>query len=241
MPQLTSARSRYSCRVLRAALCWLASSLACTWAKISSRDERRDRHRDPVLRRPRGMALARPGREQRRLAAAGRHHLGTVGQRPAGIGRVAQDAAHAGRGPARLARRGGHAQIGQPRREPGRWWPGARRYQSNSCAISAASPGSARTAAGAGPVGVQAVPERRPGPRQQRARLQLGLPSAAHPLGDQRPLILRDRAADLQQQLVVRVGAHRPVQELHLAAVAWPARRSAAPDGHSCGPAGPAR
>ena len=36
MPQLTSARSRYSCRVLRAAHCWLASSLACTWAKISS-------------------------------------------------------------------------------------------------------------------------------------------------------------------------------------------------------------
>ena len=72
----------------------------------------------------------------------------------------------------------------------------------------------------AGPLGVQPVPERRRGPRQQRARPQLGLPPAAHPLGDQRPLVLRDRPADLQQQLVVRVGAHRPVQELHLAAVA---------------------
>ena len=70
-----------------------------------------------------------------------------------------------------------------------------------------------------GPLGVQPVPERRAGPRQQRARPQLGLPSAAHPLSDQRPLVLRDRSADLQQQLVVRVGAHRPVQELHLAAV----------------------
>ena len=68
------------------------------------------------------------------------------------------------------------------------------------------------------PVGVQPVPERRRGPRQQRARPQPGLPPAAHPLGDQRPLVLRDRPADLQQQLVVRIRAHRPVQELHLAA-----------------------
>ena len=73
-----------------------------------------------------------------------------------------------------------------------------------------------QTPGGAGRV--QPVPERRRGPRQQRARPQLGLPPAAHPLGDQRPLVFRDRAADLQQQLVVRVGAHRPVQELDLAA-----------------------
>ena len=59
-------------------------------------DDRRDRHGDPVLRRPGGMADARPGREHRRLAAAGRRDPGAVGQRPAGIGRVAQDAAHAG-------------------------------------------------------------------------------------------------------------------------------------------------
>ena len=72
----------------------------------------------------------------------------------------------------------------------------------------------------AGPLGVQPVPERRRGPRQQRARPQLRLPPAAHPLGDQRPLVLRDRPADLQQQLVVRIGAHRPAQELHLAAAA---------------------
>jgi hypothetical protein len=35
-PQLTSARSRYSWRVLRVAVCWLVSSLACTRAKVSS-------------------------------------------------------------------------------------------------------------------------------------------------------------------------------------------------------------
>jgi hypothetical protein len=55
------------------------------------------------------------------------------------------------------------------------------------------------------PAGIQPVPERRRGPRQQRARPQPGLPPAAHPLGDQRPLVFRDRPADLQQQLVVRV------------------------------------
>ena len=35
-PQLTRARSKYSCRLLHAAVCWLVSSLACTWAKVSS-------------------------------------------------------------------------------------------------------------------------------------------------------------------------------------------------------------
>ena len=181
-------------------------------------DDRRDRDRDPVLLRPRRMADARPGREHRRLAAAGRRHLSAVGQRPAGIGRVAQDAAHAGGVPARPAPRGGHPQIGQP---PGQPVDGGLRFQvpveqlRHQRRLPGVHP---RRGCQARPVGIQPVPERRRGPRQQRARPQPGLPPAAHPLGDQRPLILRDRPADLQQQLVVRVCAHRPVQELHLAA-----------------------
>ena len=181
-------------------------------------DDRRDRDGDPVFLRARGMADARPDREHRRLAAAGRRDLGAVGQRPAGIGRVAQDAAHAGRVPARAAPRGRHPQIGQL---PGEPVHGGLRFQ-----VAVEQLGDQRRLTGlhshrigpAGPLGVQAVPERRRGPRQQRARPQLGLPPATHPLGDQCPLVLRDRPADLQQQLVVRVGAHRPVQELHLAA-----------------------
>jgi Transposase DDE domain len=78
------------------------------------RDDRRDRHRDPVLFRSRGMGDARSGRLQRRLAAVGRRGPGAVGHGPAGIGRVAQDAAHAGHRPERLARRGHHPQPGQP-------------------------------------------------------------------------------------------------------------------------------
>ena len=183
-------------------------------------DDRRDRHFDPVLFRPRGMALARPGRQQRRPAPPGRRHAGAVGQRPAGIGRVAQDAAHAGHGPARLARRGRHPQAGQPRSEliqgclrlevPVEQLRGQRR-------LPGLHPHRGRVAR---PAGIQAVAERRAGPRQQRARPQPGVPAAPHPLGDQRALVLGDRPADLQQQLVVRVLAHRPVQELHPAAVA---------------------
>jgi hypothetical protein len=114
----------------------------------------------------------------------------------------------------------GHPQIGQPRRELVDGCPGFEvpveqlRYQRRFPGVYPHRIGPA------GPLRVQPVPERSRGPRQQRARPQPGLPAPPHPLGDQRPLILRDRAADLQQQLVVRVGAHRPVQELHLAAMA---------------------
>ena len=39
-------------------------------------------------------------------------------------------------------------------------------------------------------------------------------PSPAHALGDQRALVFGHGAADLEQQLVVRIPAHRPVEEL---------------------------
>jgi hypothetical protein len=183
-------------------------------------DDLRDRHFDPVLFRPGGMALARPGRQQRRPAPASRRHTGAVGQRPAGIGRVAQDAAHAGHGPARLARRGCHPEIGQPRSE---LIQGCLRLEvpveqlRDQRRLPGLGPHRGRVAR---PVRIQAVAERRARPRQQRARPQPGMPAAPHPPGDQCALVLGDRPADLQQQLAVRVVAHRPVQELHLAAVA---------------------
>src|ERR671911_2071181 len=55
-------------------------------------------------------------------------------------------------------------------------------------------------------------------PGQQKPRFVLGQPSPAHPLGEQRPLVLGHRSADLQEQLVVRLGAHRSLHELHPAA-----------------------
>ena len=153
-------------------------------------DDRRDRHRDPVLLRPRGMALAGPGREHRRLAAAGWRHLGAVGQRPAGIGRVPQDTPDAGHVPARPAPRGGHPQIGQPRRELVDGCPGFE-VPVEQLRDQRRLPGVYPHRIGpAGPLRIQAVPERSRGPRQQRARPQLRLPAPAHPLGDQRPLIM---------------------------------------------------
>jgi len=68
-------------------------------------------------------------------------------------------------------------------------------------------------------VRVDPVAEGRPRPRQHQPRLQLALSTAAHALGDQRALVLRDRAPDLQQQLVVWVAAHGTVQEPHGTAV----------------------
>ena len=62
-------------------------------------------------------------------------------------------------------------------------------------------------------VWIHPVAERRSGPRQHQSRLQLALAATPHPLGNQRALILRDRAADLQQQLVVRILAHGAVEK----------------------------
>src|SRR5438552_1336094 len=47
------------------------------------------------------------------------------------------------------------------------------------------------------------------GPRQERTRSVLGLPTSAHPVGDEFPFIFGHSTPNLQQQLVVRVVAHR--------------------------------
>jgi hypothetical protein len=165
------------------------------------------------------MTFTRADRQQRGLAPPGRHHPGAVGLRPARIGRVAQDAAHAGGVPARLTRRGRHPQVGQPLGEPvhGRLRlqvPVEQLRDQHRLGLLHPDPGRIP-----GPLGVQPVAEWRRGPGQQRACPQLGLPPAAHPLGDQRALILGDRPTDLQQQLIVGIVTHRPIQKLHLAAV----------------------
>jgi hypothetical protein len=179
----------------------------------------RDRHGDPLLRRAGRVALTRADRQQRGFALPRGRDPGPVGLRPARIGRVAQHAAHGGHVPARLARRGRHPQIGQPPGQPVQRRPRLQipveqpRHQHRLAGLDP-HPGHLT-----GPLGVQPVAKRPPGPRQQRARPQPRLAPAAHPLGDQRALILGHRPADLQQQLVVRILAHRPVQELHPAAM----------------------
>ncbi len=55
-------------------------------------------------------------------------------------------------------------------------------------------------------------------PRQQKPRLVLGEPAPAHPLREQRPLVLGHGPSDLQKELVVGLRTHRPLHELHPAA-----------------------
>jgi hypothetical protein len=65
----------------------------------------------------------------------------------------------------------------------------------------------------AGPLGIKPVAIGRPRPGQEGSGAQLAQTTPAHALGNQSALILGHGAADLQQELVVRVAAHGPVQE----------------------------
>lgn len=157
-------------------------------------------------------------------AAAGRPQGGTspldglcaqaVGEDLAEVHGVGQHSAHSRKAPEAAAPWRGDTQAVQaPRQagdrdplvcEPGEQVAHHRRLrfvQPNACRV-------------ARPLGIKPVAIGRPRPGQQHAGAQLAQTAAAHPLGDQGPLILGHRAADLQQQLVVRIVAHRPVEEL---------------------------
>jgi hypothetical protein len=67
-----------------------------------------------------------------------------------------------------------------------------------------------------GPVTIGGV---RPG--QQLAVAHLGLPPTTHALGNERALVLGDGAPDLKHQLLVRVVADRPVEELYATACSF--------------------
>ena len=68
----------------------------------------------------------------------------------------------------------------------------------------------------AGPLGIEPVAIGRSRPGQEGSGAQLAQATPAHALGNQGALILGHGAADLQQELIVRVAAHGPVQEHHL-------------------------
>lgn len=68
----------------------------------------------------------------------------------------------------------------------------------------------------------QAGSHRAVGSWQQRTGLEFALSAAAHPFGNECALILGYRPTDWEQQLIVRVLAHRPIQKHHFAAEARP-------------------
>ncbi len=165
------------------------------------------------LLRPRGAAA---DGEQGGAAPRGGMAADAVGEDLADIGGVGQHAAQ-GRGvPGRASPGRGDAQPGQALPhgqdrgalvgEPGEQVAHHRRLR-------LLHPHPSRIA---WPLGVEPVAIGRPRPRQQGAGAQLAQAAAAHALGDQGALVLGHGAADLQQQLVVRVAAHRPVEEHHL-------------------------
>jgi hypothetical protein len=155
--------------------------------------DRRHRHLDPFLRQSRSVAFARANRPQRGAALPGRNDPGPIGPRD----RPAEPLDELVKG-----RLGFEIPVEQLR---------------GQCCLGGFHPDRGRIP---GPVRVQPVAKWRAGPRQQRACPQLGQPAPPHPLGDQRALVLGYRAADLQQQLVVRVGTHGTVQKLHPATMA---------------------
>ncbi len=69
------------------------------------------------------------------------------------------------------------------------------------------------------PFRVQDVAIGRKGPGQQQTAPHLGLSPAAHPVRNQAALILGHRTTNLQQQLVVGIVTHGPIQELDLTAI----------------------
>ena len=176
-------------------------------------DGRHGRHGDPLGRVVHAAALpttadgpqgGAPPLDGSRAQAIAEHLAGVDG--------IGQQPAHGREVPAAEARRRDDPQASQtPRQLADRSpliEPGEQVTRNRRLGLVQANPGGIARSLGVDPVAVG-----RPGPGQQDAGPQLAQTAAAHALGDQRPLVFGDGAADLQQQLVVRVLAHRPVEK----------------------------
>jgi hypothetical protein len=177
---------------------------------------------DPIFHWSRLLAFALTYRLQSRFTPPGGCRMGASTIGGASISRRAQNAAHRGDVPAQTAARGRNLPLTQGFCDPvqRRWYlrisvPGKDllddlgfdRIQPDSTGITWA-------------LRIQNVAIRRRRPRQQGPAAQFGLASPAHPLGDQAPFVLRDGAANLQQELIMRVITHRPIEKLNLTAPA---------------------
>ena len=172
-------------------------------------------HQEPPLDRQRHRRATRAANGLRcRMAPGGRAALRAVRVHLPRVGRVAQNAADRRAGPARHAQGRRHATCIEVHGEPQQrrpWFAVHGEQLGNDGGLSRVDRDAAWIAR---PIRVRAIAVRGADPRQQRAGAQLGEPPAPHALGDQRALVLGDGAADLQQQMIVRVVAHRAVEEL---------------------------
>jgi len=180
---------------------------------------RRHGEGNPVFPRPQGLALPRTHRLERRFPVLGRHPLRAVGIGGPGVDRVLQDPAHRGGIPARLPRGRDNLVLGQPfghRIQGGPVLQIPFEHLLHYGGFKLLHP---QPVGVAGPLGIDPITERRADPRQQLPGLQFGQPPPPHPVGDQRAFVFGYRPPDLQQQLIMRVLTHGPLQEFHLAAM----------------------
>src|SRR5262245_37379421 len=113
--------------------------------------------------------------------------------------------------------------VGTPRRvnvsaRPWRVAPPSAYAAKTSCTTPASYGSTVTRAVGVDAVAVGHV--RRP--RQELAGAELGQPTAAHAVGDERALVLGHGPADLRDQLLVGIAARRAVDEDHLDPSALP-------------------
>ena len=159
-------------------------------------------------------------RLQRRLPPPGRVRSQPAAGCLALVGRVGQQVADRGRPPDRLAGRSRHPPPGEPCRQGVQRHPTGRVRREQLLDHH----GGDRVDLDCGwitrPLRVQPVAVGRPRPGQQLPAAQPSLPPAPHPVGDQGPLVLGDRPADLGHQLLVRVVSERPIDEHHRHAAA---------------------
>ena len=154
-----------------------------------------------------------------RAADAGGTQAGAVGVDGAGGRRVRQDATDGRHPPVLLPARGSDAPVVQAlhhghERPPLVGVPAEQVGHHRRVGRVGADAGRVPRA-----VRVGAIAERRPRPRQHLPAPQLVQPAAAGALGDERPLVLGDGPADVEQQLVLRVVGQRAIDELHPAPV----------------------
>jgi hypothetical protein len=175
---------------------------------------------DPLLRRGRPMTVPRPHGAQGGAADARRHRAGAFAVGGARVDRRTEDAPHRGDIPAWspawsrdlvVGQTLGHAieagrrlGVGIPRQDLGDH-RGLDRLEPQALGITWA-------------LGIHDIPLGGDAPGQPLTTAPLRLAATSHPVGDQGALILGHGTPDLEQELIVRILTHGPVQELDLTA-----------------------
>ena len=182
----------------------LGELLACEVELLLANNCRHFCHRDPLLRRKRdgrvvrvsyGVGGGAPDLRGPVARAAGVDSSGVDG-----VGQYSAQCGHAPHLPA--PGRGDAPNLQMPRnpKEARSFFKVHREDLSDHRGLRLIWPHSRRVA---GPVGVDAVAVGDVCPRQEQPGFVLGKPTSAHPLREQRPLVLSHRSADLQEELVV--------------------------------------